>query len=598
MKNHYKNLGVLLAACVALPAWAQQEKADSTLTREMLIEKEYNPIVRDADKITRMPEVESPQTNKTKIEYSDPDMNVRTGKEIATLQAGAVKTEYPFSKKRGYLQFGGGNYLNLDGAAGFRFLDTEKDILGIELNHQSTNGTLDYTNKADGETKMKLNDNFGKLYYTHRFEHFQLKTNFSYGHSDFNYYGAVSRMDNLSWIVCPPVKHENQAQQRINFDLSATTLYDSKWNYKTKFGFTSFWQEMPDLLENNISFNLGISKQTATDWRFAFDLDANLLFYSGESDKYGWVTQNTFKEAGIISLQPYMEYKGSSSLTNVKLGIHTDVAYGVSPYFGIAPDIRFNWEMSEKWFLYTDLTGGIRQNSLDQMTRENRYYYMLSQVKNSYTVSDLRLGIRSNAVAGFWFDLYGAMAYTIDERFEYSLINGYFTEEGSRGMNQIQSFSTDAFRWNIGFKMKYQYADILKLGLKIQKNGWNLKDGIIASYKPGFEGGIDIQLRPVKRLIFDINYQILADRKANVINDVHVENKDVSEIIVPATWAEFSPVEKLEDIHQLNAKASWLFNETFSVYGSLNNLMFRKQDLLYGMPNQGFNFMVGGAIRF
>ncbi|MEG2945266.1 MAG: hypothetical protein RR837_00785, partial [Bacteroidales bacterium] len=76
MKRSYYSLLALLAAGNGFSAMAQQK--DSTLVREMTIEKEYNPIVREADKITRMPAVETSQTNKTKIEYAEPTLEATT----------------------------------------------------------------------------------------------------------------------------------------------------------------------------------------------------------------------------------------------------------------------------------------------------------------------------------------------------------------------------------------------------------------------------------------------------------------------------------------------------------------------------------------
>ena len=591
MKISYNSLLIMAVAGFGVPAMAQQ---DSTLTREMTIEKEYNPIVREADKITRMPEVETPQANKTRIVYAEPTLDGKARRELQTLEVGAVNTSYPFSKKRGYLDLSGGNYLNLQGKFGYRFIDKEKDLFGIELMHNSTNGDVKFVDEAWGKTKQKVNDNHANLYYHHRFHNWMLHTNAAYDYSGFNYYGGLGEIETLL-----PNNQEQgtQKQQRISLNLSGATIRKQEWDYKMSLGFTSFSQKMPGIQENTIALGMGLAKQTCDSWRFAMDLDTRVMVYGGDSQKYDWQTKDAFKNMGNIRLLPAMNYDNGDGL-NVKLGIEADFSFGRPPYIGIAPDIELNWKMAEHWLLYGDLTGGIEQYSLSDMAKQNRYYYMEGQPRNSYKIADLQLGIRSNVLAGFWFDLYGSAGYTLDELFEQTYLSTLINGEYYYDTNRLSGFTADGFSWKVGAKLKYKFSDVLDLHLNIQKNGWNLKDDQTASYKPGIEGAFGMTLRPLKKLIFDLSYDFKGDREAVILEERAVVTPDTDPTKAVGNTQFTRQTTSLKDIHQLNLKTTYRFNDTFSVYCSLNNLLFRRQDMWYGMPYQGFHFMAGGSIRF
>ncbi|MEG1586163.1 MAG: hypothetical protein RR346_04745 [Bacteroidales bacterium] len=598
MKRSYNSLFIALTAGFALPVAAQQQQ-DSTLTREMTIEKEYNPIVRDADKITRMPEVETPTANKTKIVYAQPTLDTRVKPELQTLEVGSVNTSYPFSKKKGYLTLGGGNYLNLRGDFGYRFLDTDKDILGIELSHSSSNGKIEFLEESWGKTKRKVNDNHVKLYYTHGFENLILHTHVTYEYAGFNYYGGSPLLENNGDSI-----RNDQTQQRLAFDFSLNSRQQTEWDYKMLFGFTSFSQEMPGINENMIRANMGLSKNSPSNWRFGMDLDAKVLVYGGDSDKYGWITKNSFKNSGLISLQPGFKYDNGDGIS-AKLGIHADFAFGKPPYVGVAPDMNLKWKFASNWLFYSGLTGGIHQYSLDEMTKQNRYYYMDHQLRNSYTIADLNLGLRTNSVAGFEFDLYGGAGYTTDALFEYTHVTGLTANGRALIQNAVGGFVADAFNWNVGFKMKYKFSDVVDMHLKLQKNGWNLKDNQqenpIASYKPGFEVAWGATIRPTKKLLFDLKYDFLGDREA-VVQEEYLRTPVVdTDLLSSGASAPFLHLRQnvaIKDIHRLDIKTTYLFNDTFSAYCSLNNLLFRRQEMWYGMPEQGFHFMIGGSVRF
>ncbi|MEG1616071.1 MAG: hypothetical protein RR202_04185 [Bacteroidales bacterium] len=592
MKKHTVTLYALaMVAGAPFAAQGQESAKDSTLNRELLLEKEYNPIVRDADKINKLPEVEAPRANKTQIVYSDLSVQATPTAEANTLTAGDIRTTYDFSKKRGYLNLSGGNYLNLNGNLGYRFIDSQKAVFGIELEHQSASGTVDYID-FNGDTKQKINDNHANLYYRHFFKNFKLNTNLAFDYNRFNYYGYAAAV-NASDQEAVSFDAEMQNRQRLTFVIGGESIREAEWMYKTNFGFNYFNDDYSLLKETTVDLGFGLSKQMGDNWKAGGDASLQMLFYGIKDPVESFRTRAEYESAGLMRFTPYVDFKSDNGIA-LKLGLNADFAYGTKPYFGISPDIRFDARVADGFFLYADWIGGMKQQSVSDITRTHRYFQPVSQHKNSYTLTDFTLGMRSNRVAGFWFDIYGGYAYTKNELGYYTQITtmqqtgGKNPSEGmavANGVNSLASMVQDVNHWKLGVNLKYSYGKIFEGGLKVQKNGWSVKDkgeGVeaINAYRPGLEASLDLMLRPTEQLVFDLNYNLFAQRDYAVL---------LKETVLTG---------KADAVNQLNLKGTYLFNDTFALSAGVYNLLFQKYDLWYGMPNQGFSFQVGGSIRF
>ena len=107
-----------------------QVRSDS-LRREVTIEKDFTPIVRDASKINTLPEVEAPTVTKQSIRYSDWTVPAPLEPRAVLLAPGGFGEKPEENQSRGYVDFGIGNYLNMVGNAGYRILQNDKDKLGV-----------------------------------------------------------------------------------------------------------------------------------------------------------------------------------------------------------------------------------------------------------------------------------------------------------------------------------------------------------------------------------------------------------------------------------------------------------------------------------
>ena len=131
----------------SLQAQTTQPK-DTTMTRTVVVEQEYNPDIMDASKVNVLPKVEEPTVSKKEVEYAT------TFFPATSVPAGLMR---PYTGKEvqpgttpGYVRAGYGNYGNLDILANYLFRLSQKDKLNVRFQMDGMDGklTLPFT---DGE---------------------------------------------------------------------------------------------------------------------------------------------------------------------------------------------------------------------------------------------------------------------------------------------------------------------------------------------------------------------------------------------------------------------------------------------------------------
>ena len=70
-RSHYIIRGLALA--ISMPSCLQAQTTqpkDTTMTRTVVVEQEYNPDIMDASKVNVLPKVEEPTVSKKEVEYA------------------------------------------------------------------------------------------------------------------------------------------------------------------------------------------------------------------------------------------------------------------------------------------------------------------------------------------------------------------------------------------------------------------------------------------------------------------------------------------------------------------------------------------------
>ena len=85
---------LLAAVGVSLFANAQEDKKkEQDLNRQLTLEREYDPSVQDANKVSTLPVVKEPEVRKIPIDYSDYTLAMEPEQESSVLPSGNIMTQ-------------------------------------------------------------------------------------------------------------------------------------------------------------------------------------------------------------------------------------------------------------------------------------------------------------------------------------------------------------------------------------------------------------------------------------------------------------------------------------------------------------------------
>ena len=577
---------VALSCSISLQA-QNTAKKDSLLNREMTLEKEYSPTVRDAVKISQLPELREPQAPKTTVEFSNYANPLEIQPKLFPLSPQAYFTNMNYSKYKGYLTGGISSLIDINGDLGYQILNSNQDRLNIFFSHRSSGCNISYLQDEfydDDTRKFKINDNWGGLNYMHDFDWIKLYADAKYTYSAFNYYGYT-----IGIVGAQPFidKNTNQVNNMFEMNLGVASDKANELNYKANLHYTSFGQK----------YGNTIDEKGSKENRILIDGDVHKLINSAmgigasgliKTFSYG---NNEFKSLNesatnywSYSLNPYLYWEYAN--LNLLLGAKMDVEVGGRNKIIFSPAVRFNYYPSDQVMLYILADGGIKNNSQYNMYYENRYVDPFIRVFDSRSPLDVTAGVKFTPISTLSAGIFGGYKITKDEHFFYS--DGSVKGTPMLAGNWITPSYEDANTVKFGADIKYAYQDIFEFGLKGTYYQWTIskdKDPLDMIphgiwNKPAFEMNMNaeynLQWLPLR---FDLSYSGVYGRKAaynNFITDSY----------------------KMKDIHDLSVKGTYSITPYFSVYASLNNLLFSKYDLWWGYPAQGFNIIGGLSVLF
>jgi hypothetical protein len=451
-----------------------------------------------------------------------------------------------------------------------------------------------------------------------------------YGYSAFNYYGLPTNdlrapenwfelyipatTENLlnieNWSNDSKTNQVNQlirAYGGISSDSPAFIGYHINADYTYFNQKYSIKKDFDGMTENHIGIDLGMRSRMNNRRCFGVDLKANILSYTApdvpeEAVQVGsgavtFINIPVIKTDSVAfnthfnaTLNPYfrMENEQMKMLLGVNLML---VSQNDETKFYVSPNITLDVPFAHWSIFYAHFGGGITSNSMAELSREHRYINPAFTADASKTWADLKIGVRSNAATGFWFDIFAGYKYTESD----VLLNPSSYEWIADGFNNvIMAFQPTTQRIQAGFTLKYDYQKIVDFYLKGVYNHYTLT--YLETWKNTYAGnGLDensdmkaygipaivanagINVRPVKPLTLCLDYCLMTGNYAQIgLRD------------------EF----KMKAINDLRFRTSWKFNDMFSIYAQFNNVLFRQQELYYRYPLQPFSAMAGFNVNF
>ena len=596
----------ILAICcfVSLQAQNTTTRNDSLMNRELTLEKEYNPTIQDAIKLSQLPELREPQAPKSKVEFSNYETPLEVQSRLIPLSPQAYLTHLNYSKYRGYLTAEISSLIDFNADLGYQILNSNQDRLNIFFSHRSSGSNVSYLQDVSyldetGKQKFKINDNWGGLNYLHDFGGIKLNADLKYTYSTFNYYG-LSIPYNMnyfdSFLPGPQPNHNfdkntNQANQLFETHIGLVSDKANELNYKINAGYTNFRQKYGNTIyedgskENRILLDGDIHKLLSST--MGIGISGSIKTYSYGNKVFKSINDST-TNYWTYSVNPYLYWEDTN--WNLLLGAQMNVEVGGRGKIIASPTIRLNYFPTNQFMFYLLADGGIKDNSQYNLYYENRYVDPLIRVADSRSPLDATVGIKFMPLPALSAGIFGGYKITKDEHFYYSNVGAKNYFEDAPPMlsgNWITPIYENANTVKLGADFKYAFQNIFEIDLKGTYYHWiisNNSDDLTvhkAWNKPDFEMNLNAAYcSPWIPLRFDLSYLGAFGRKAT------------------DAFYSANAILHMKNIHDLSVKATYSITSNFSVYGSLNNLLFSKYDFWWGYPAQGFNIMAGISILF
>lgn len=569
-----KNIFTVIVGLFTIFGIQAQALQDTTLTRQLELQREFNPTLQDANKINSLPVVRQPQVSKANTDYATWTTRATPPIEIALPQPGKIMTDIPYSLQRGYVKLNAGNYGNIDGALGFKFLDSETDKVNFMFLHNSSNGNIDYNQGENlDKIKMKYMDNFAKLNFKHLFEASEFNIYGSFLHSQFNYFGnnfgAVRLHDD-----------NNQTLSVFNLKASLHNTQPQPINYRGSFSYNYFTTKYGRTLDDE---SMGGSHLDANiDLNKSFIGGDNLVGIKGAFTGVFYDEIKTLDEGEKISnfimvdANPYIHLEGFN--WKMRLGANLDFVFDDENKFYVSPNVALTTLIAENTSLYINATGGVGKNTYLDMYRESRYLRPNTIVKHSNTPFAIDGGAKIGAIDGFRIDIFGGYKKTKDEHF---LV--------LQSQPQYQEFLKPVFgdltHSHIGARVHSNIWSPLDVALEVKKNFYSVNKvkglspeptELEAWNKPGLEVDIDATFSVSNQMKVMLGYYFGNERWSI----------DKGETV------------KMDDINNLSAGGLYNINEMFTLNVKANNLLNQTYDMWYGHPAQGISLMGGFTFKF
>lgn len=543
-------------------AWAQ------SITESVTVEGKYTPDILPADRLALLPNTVTLIAPESNMTYDRKGVMADFAPDALNLPATGWRAKKVFDVSKGYIDFTLGSWLNSSLSAGYNAIDTQDTRLNFYLQHNSTSlwqawqaDPADNTPASD--RRFRYDETIGARLQHKVADAGTLHAGVKYHLGYFNYFTAVSQSReedrykaptqtvndlgaNIRWAASP--------SERLSYNVEADVrhfAYRAAYNvaYLDSRTFVKEKGQRETLLNAGGNAEYSLSEKSSIN---------AALFYSGVINAIG-------NNVNRLRFTPGYELKERKS--TLHLGVDLAVTADGKSRFRIAPDIWFSTRSGIMAFS-AKIGGGTHLRTLAWMHMMDYYSDPLAGcTKAAYSPLDVNLALQLNPGGKWTFGVDGSWRTTFDESFGglyAALLNGCIPPtESPVTYGRIRGFS-------IAVNAGYEFNRYLGLAGKI---AWQPQDG-----EKGFLNGFDrpavtadfsAKSRPIDKLSLSLDYRLRAKRQLGL--------------------GRFS---------RLDLTGEYRITDKISAFAEFCNLLNRRQEILPGIPLEGFNAAAGLQILF
>ena len=600
---------------------------DSELNRSVTVERDFQPVIQAAGKISTRPAVMETTIEPAPIEYSDYTADITPGTTFNPLLSQPTRFEAG-KQYHGYIR-GGLGHTNTLFDFGYHLDDGKNSILNVYAHHKAQWGLqalsktkigLDFTHPFS-TCDLYFGVNGGNIYY-HKYGHF-------YDYSLVNP-GSWERND-----VLYPKPRNFTALDKTSL-WTAEAFIGVKANAKQDFQYCIQTGYMLFSKPGAVSEHQ-IRTKLSFDWhREAHHVGLKTYVQNNFLQLGSLATQlgdSSYNSRHNFRIEPYYAYNGKRIQLHVGVNLDMNVGKGQNKLSGTknltfapSPNVHMEAQVAKQWLtIYADVTGCHSFGTLQSFMEDNRYRLIhagiVSHHPSSYTPVDAEVGFHIRPYRDILIELHGGYALLLDQVTLIANVDNTSCHALGHELHAGDFCSTysDYSRGKVGGQINYHFRDILRVNLNGDYYFWRTLEHEKCMYlidSPcqeildlNAEKNTAVYDRPSWELGLRVDGRI--DRHWSLYSDNHFAGsrlalaKDGEHILRPTVELDLGVQYEM----WVGKAANTLANDAGAVlrpepqpnlvfFLQLNNFIHRKNDIYYGYRSQGINFLAGATFRF
>lgn len=531
------------------------DTSNASISQEIVITTAYKPVLADASKIRRNPDLEDKTPFKAPLTYVTVDERLEQNHEIRQLDAMSMPPERDSIPPNNFVRVGLGNLKTTYGEA---YFDNGRDQAlqaGAFIKHFSNEGSLYKQNQSKNEINV-FGKSVGATSSLDGFIDYKYNSNYFYGYNQADSSGIVNPAKQHFSIISA------QGEVIKNY---IDTPNDFTYALKLK-GYA--YSDAFRARENNFVLS-GFLNETVHQ------------FYAGLAASVDVATQKDSLyniNNSLLRLNPYIKFQGDNY--KIDAGINIVNQFGTNTGFNIFPAAKLEYQVIPRYVrLFVEAKGDVNRSSIMDFSAVNPFLGQNIQIKNSIDELDISAGLKGTLAPGLGFK-----GFVFRDQVKYLPL---FVSDFGPGGNKFQVIydngraQVNGFHGELDYKASedvdlYGQMDIKQYSLAKQAQPWNLpKFKLTAGTVLHISNTVDI----TGSLLFrgttqDISY-------AEAINPKLKQT--------PVTLNSFA---------DLSGGVDYRVNTKFTIFAKVNNILDSHNQLWLYYPEYGFNIFGGVGYSF
>jgi hypothetical protein len=556
----------LFISAGTLSVQAQDKKAtekaqdDKTIAEEIEVVRPYKPVLAEAVKLRRSPDLNDVQTYKAKFNYGLTNRRLELNSDINKLQAQQVAQERPDTLYNNYVKGGLGTSATTLAEAYINIGRDEALQAGGFFRHFGQEG------KLNGQ---KFNQQQLSVFGRSIMDDFTLSGRINYQRNGLYFYGQDV---NNSFV------NENPEKQAFNFIeaeaeiASKYTPDESALSYAAKVN-GYIWSDRFNAKENSVVLNGYLNKRISS-----FNLGLASSLEMGNTKDLQVSVNNH-----LVKVNPYIRLQTNGIKINA--GINLVQEFGSFSELRIFPAVTADLTLIPDYLqLFGELKGDVNRNSLKLLTDDNPFLTSDIEIQNTVEKISFTGGIKGTGGPGFG---YQAKVYHKELEQMPLFVNNF---NNPSQFDVIYDFGTTKLL-GIEGEISVQISNNLKWTGRMNMENYTPASETESWFKPQLRINSNLLYNVNDKLSFNAAVVLQDETKAKIYtaqpaSPYLVPNRDIESVVNVKGFVDFS------------LGAGYKINKQFSAFVKANNILDNNNGRFLYYQAIGFNGFGGITYSF